>query len=65
MNRFSKKIKKGKKIKKRESYGGSLWYAKNFLKNPIKTKEEKAKKLKYIEKYRNINLGLIWFIKRK
>ena len=45
---FTQKIRKYKKVKKRDLYGSSLGYVKQILERPMKTKEEKEKKLNEI-----------------
>ena len=45
---FTQKIRKYKKVKKRDLYGSSLGYVKQILERPMKTKEEKEKKLSEI-----------------
>lgn len=45
---FTQKIRKSKKVKKRDLYGRSLGYVKQILERPMKTKEEKEKKLNEI-----------------
>ena len=45
---FTQKIRKYKKVKKRDLYGRSLGYVKQILERPMKTKEEKEKKLNEI-----------------
>ena len=45
---LSQKIKNYKKIRKRDLYGRSLGYAKQMLEAPMKTKEERDKKINEI-----------------
>ena len=51
MEEFSGKLKKYKKIKKRDLYGRSLGYVKQILEAPMKTKEEKAQKIDKINTF--------------